>query len=185
MIRKVYSMRQGRFKDGLIQLIKEINGSNLTMLQIGSYAGESTALFLSSGKFNKIYCVDPWETGYDIQDQASFTNDLAEEVFDSKFDKESRIIKIKGYSFNQVPEFSDSSFDFIYVDGSHKKEDVYKDLNLVFPKLKPTGLLAGHDYGPAHRWSGVMKAVDAFLQRKPERVFRDFSWCCRKELIVR
>lgn len=185
MIRKLFPMRRGRFKDGLLQLVDTIEGSNLLTLQIGSYAGESAQIFLSSGKFAKIYCIDPWENGYDIQDQASFTNDLAEEFFDRRFSKDPRVVKIKGYSFNEVPKLADGYFDFIYVDGSHKKEDVYRDLQIVFPKLKATGLLAGHDYGPLHRWSGVMEAVDEFLLRKPEHTFQDFSWCCKKESIQR
>jgi len=53
-------------------------------------------------------------------------------------------------------------FDWIYVDASHDKVSVAADLEAWAPKLRPGGLLMGHDYG-CRRHTGVKLAVDAFV----------------------
>ena len=67
--------------NGLCTLVSTL-GHGLTVVEIGSFAGESAEVFLRSGKVDKIYCVDPWSTGYDDKDQASFLADQAESSFD-------------------------------------------------------------------------------------------------------
>lgn len=173
-------------KRGLLELIA-VNfkdRDNLIALEIGSYAGESAQLFLSTGKFEEIYCIDPWEIGYDPDDPTSCTAAKAEKAFDIRFKNEPRIHKIKAYSFDKIDDFSDSFFDFIYVDGNHQEAAVEQDLKMALPKLKQDGVLAGHDYNPRASWvRGVSVAVDRVLQRNPEHVFSDTSWSCRKLLI--
>lgn len=51
--------------------------------------------------------------------------------------------------------FEDNYFDFIYIDAEHTYESVKQDMESWFPKLKPNGLMAGHDF----KIEGVMKAV--------------------------
>eukprot|EP00920_Eleutheroschizon_duboscqi_P007673 GHVT01017495.1.p1 GENE.GHVT01017495.1~~GHVT01017495.1.p1 ORF type:complete len:402 (-),score=17.59 GHVT01017495.1:196-1332(-) len=43
-------------------------------------------------------------------------------------------------------EFHDEYFDFVYVDARHDRHSVRRDLDLWWPKLKPGGIMAGHDY---------------------------------------
>ena len=50
-------------KKDLEILISKINGENLTLVEIGSYMGESMEIFAQSGKFSKIICIDPWTNG--------------------------------------------------------------------------------------------------------------------------
>jgi hypothetical protein len=63
-------------------------------------------------------------------------------------------------SLAAASQFTDGSLDFVFVDASHTFEDVRQDLAAWWPKLRPGGLFAGHDY--AH-WPGVRAAVDAFV----------------------
>jgi predicted O-methyltransferase YrrM len=42
--------------------------------------------------------------------------------------------------------FEDGSMDFIFVDGLHTYEQVLKDCQNYWPKLKSGGYLIGHDY---------------------------------------
>lgn len=44
---------------GLDKLINYTGMENITMIEIGCYAGESTKFFLDTNKVQKIYCVDP------------------------------------------------------------------------------------------------------------------------------
>jgi predicted O-methyltransferase YrrM len=66
-------------------------------------------------------------------------------------------------SLEAVNFFADNSFDFVFIDGDHTYEGVKADIAAWSPKLKPTGMLAGHDYTPAGHpdtsFEGVGRAV--------------------------
>jgi len=64
----------------------------------------------------------------------------------------------------------DRSLDWVYIDAGHGYDDVYDDLRAWTPKVKPGGLVAGHDYlDPVQKkWigrykHGVKTAVDEFV----------------------
>lgn len=69
---------------------------------------------------------------------------------------------------NPVREFSPVTnrewpmFDFIYHDGPHHKDDVYKDLCFWFPKLKPGAVLTMDDYDK-RQFAGLCEAVDTYV----------------------
>lgn len=48
-------------------------------------------------------------------------------------------------------------FDMIFIDGDHTYEAVKKDYHLWKPKVRPGGILCGHDY---HSYVGVKQAID-------------------------
>ena len=56
------------------------------------------------------------------------------------------IITCRNYSTVCVHNFNDHYFDYIYVDARHDFKGVYQDLVDWWPKLKPGGLFAGHDF---------------------------------------
>lgn len=57
--------------------------------------------------------------------------------------------------------FPDRHFDFIFLDGDHRKEAVAEDLRAWWPKVKPGGRMAGHDYD--RHWPSVVEAVNEFF----------------------
>ena len=178
--------RTDKDKLGILNLINKnfLNREGLIVLQIGSFAGESAQLMLSTGKVEQIYCVDPWQNGYDSQDPASRNCSKFQQAFDARFNSDPRVHKIKGFSQDVIGTFQDNFFDLIYVDGNHQQQAVQRDLKLAIPKLKQDGVLAGHDYSAApQRLVGVIKAVNRVLGRGPEHVFQDTSWSCAKAKI--
>lgn len=57
------------------------------------------------------------------------------------------------------------SLDFVFIDGSHDYDSVKQDILLWNSKVRPGGIVAGHDYngrGDASGRFGVKKAVDEF-----------------------
>jgi hypothetical protein len=52
--------------------------------------------------------------------------------------------------------FDDKSVDVIFVDGGHSYEVVKADIEAWLPKMKPNGIMAGHDY---MAWIGVNRAL--------------------------
>lgn len=55
--------------------------------------------------------------------------------------------------------FDDESVDFVFIDAEHTYEGVRDDIAAWRPKIRPGGLLCGHDY-KAPRWAGVVRAVN-------------------------
>lgn len=69
--------------------------------------------------------------------------------------------------------------DAIYIDAGHEQEEVAADLQLYFELLRPGGAMFGDDYHT--RWSGVIRAVDAFCAaRRLQVTVDDAKWLIRK-----
>lgn len=58
-------------------------------------------------------------------------------------------------------------FDFIFIDADHSYEGVRDDIQRWWPKLKPGGVMAWHDYRH-NDYPGVEKAVDEIFGPAPE-----------------
>lgn len=53
--------------------------------------------------------------------------------------------------------FKPAYFDMVFIDGDHTKKAVTEDFHLWMPRVRPGGILAGHDY---HSYIGVRQAID-------------------------
>ena len=178
---ELYTMRSPGERAGLEDLIVEVEkklGRGLKMVEVGSYAGESSEIWAQSGVFDKIVCVDAWKNGWNEQAKASNTTELAEKKFDEVAAKYQCIEKRKSDSVSAANEFEDGSFDFIYIDANHTYEAVKADVEAWLPKVRMAGIISGHDYQKA--WSGVIQAVNEKFGR-PERTFKDSSWMVEVE----
>eukprot|EP00929_Paragymnodinium_shiwhaense_P107715 TRINITY_DN74085_c0_g1_i1.p1 TRINITY_DN74085_c0_g1~~TRINITY_DN74085_c0_g1_i1.p1 ORF type:complete len:466 (-),score=66.54 TRINITY_DN74085_c0_g1_i1:607-2004(-) len=75
-------------------------------------------------------------------------------------------------SIEGAKRFERDSLDIVFVDGGHEYEDVRADLAAWWPKVRPGGILAGHDFSLQH--DGVPTAVSEFLSRRqPIEIFLD------------
>ena len=73
-------------------------------------------------------------------------------------------------------QVKDKSLDFVFIDADHRYPAVIKDLAAWVPKLKPGGVLCGHDI----HLPGVKKALDKkLIEYKDTGV--DHVWYCKKE----
>lgn len=173
------SIRNSKFAkiglENLCKYIKEKLGDNLTIIEIGSYVGDSTEIFAKH--FSRVYAIDPWQNGYDDSDAASFQHPMStiEDQFNKLCEKYSNIVKIKDKSSLVAGQFVDKSVDVVYIDGIHTYQGCRDDIELYKNKVKTGGLLCGHDY--QSRFPGVIRAVDEF--RKPDKIFEDTSWAIR------
>jgi len=62
----------------------------------------------------------------------------------------------------------DGSLDFVYIDASHRHDDVCFDIRAWRPKVRPGGVLCGHDY---FSHGSVVKAVDAWAKETNNYIF--------------
>ena len=164
-------MRDQAAQEGLKDLINEIPNKG-TMIEIGTFTGESTVIF--GDHFAKVIGIDPMLPNYDPNDIASsFDFNEVLDMFNDRTKDYKNISLVQKTSDDAVNDFKDESFDFIYIDGIHKYENVKQDIINYLPKVKKGGVIGGHDY--VSGWSGVIKAVDEILG-KPDKTFKEGSW---------
>lgn len=139
--------------------------NNAIFVEVGSWKGRS-ASFLGVEIFNskkniKVFCVDTW-LGSDEHKNADILKDdgLYNEFINNTKSLSSIITPLRMTSELASKEFADESLDFCFLDASHEYNDVLNDLNSWYPKVKPGGIFAGHDYHEHGMWwPGVLEAV--------------------------
>jgi len=143
---------------GLIELLKD--KGKIKGLEIGCAEGTTSEFLLKSLPDLDLWGVDPYE---DYTDWNGNHLDKLNEKFINTLNLlkpfESRFKLIRKYSDNAVGDFEDESLDFIFVDGLHTYDQVKKDLENFYPKLKKGGLFSGHDF---HNIKEVKDAVKEF-----------------------
>jgi predicted O-methyltransferase YrrM len=151
------------------------------ILEIGSYEGRSTCYLIETcTKTNPIamFCVDSWlgSVEHDPEEMSR-----VEQRFDrnivrvlAKSGNACQLHKLKGVSSSIAPALISSghaeSFDFIYIDGSHRAADVLTDAVMSFQLLQVGGAMIFDDYlwrqnsGDKEESCNLPKAgIDAFL----------------------
>lgn len=70
-----------------------------------------------------------------------------------------------GYSTVVVNDFEDGYFDWIYIDTDHSYKNTLKELYAYSKKIKPGGIIAGHDFVIGN-WKGLVKygVIDAVYE---------------------
>lgn len=125
---------------------------NLTILEIGVFRGEFAKDILKITEPAELYLVDIWEGkwGSGDKDGNNYIKIVdMETVYLNLFNQTKNkpnihVIRSKSVSFLQ--SCKNDLFDVIYVDGDHTEAAVYNDMLHSFHKIKPNGLLMGHDY---------------------------------------
>ena len=173
---ELYKMRDVTNTLGLQDLINYINEfcatSDMKMIEIGSYAGESTTMFAKS--FKEVIAIDPYLNDYDLSDITCYYMYLTDvyNTFLNNIDNYKNISHIKKTSDEAVSEIPNDFVDFVYIDGLHTYEQVKKDIANYLPKIKNGGFIGGHDYHPNHQ--GVVDAINENF--KIDFLFHDTSW---------
>ena len=129
--------------------------NKITWVEIGTHIGKSLlAVGLSLPTNSTLFSVDiSWgEATKEGQTAHNTVRNLISRRPDLK------VIMCKCDSFEASEFLQDKSADVVFIDGDHSYEVVRKDIELWKHKVKPDGLLLGHDYHENH--PGVIKAVN-------------------------
>jgi hypothetical protein len=153
--------------------VKNSKKKDIVVLEIGTQFGYNAFSMLRELPIKKLYLVDAYKDY--IDDGVKFDFSSGEKVAHSKVKKwESKIVWIKKYSSDAADEVKDD-LDFVYIDGNHSYEFVKKDIELYYPKIKPGGVIAGHDF--AASFMGLCKAVTEFSKKKKLKLYgKDDDW---------
>lgn len=142
--------------------------NNSHFVEVGTWKGMSACYMaveiINSGKKIKFDCVDTWDyvpTSEEIS--ADRFIDLYDVFIENISPVKDVIGIVKSLSWDGAAYYKDNSLDFVFIDAGHDYDSVSKDIKAWFPKLKSTGVIAGHDY---HFNVGVFPAVNEFFAAK-------------------
>ena len=172
------------FPDLYSQLAKVLP-NNGTFVEVGVWKGRSLAYFIVEAVINNknlnIYAVDTWKGSEEHKsDKCIIEDTLFNEFTNNLIPVQDKFKAMRMTSEEASKLFENNSIDGIFIDAAHEYENVKKDLELWYPKVKSGGYFCGHDYSPG--WPGVMQAVDQFFTDKPNEIigFAELSWAARK-----
>jgi len=131
------------------------NLPDVRFLEIGCFEGQATTWMLKhilTGARAHIDVVDTFEGSVEHQetDVDPIISNLRH-TFESNIRKYAERVTVhesRSQQYLKTIQDRVSSYDFIYIDGSHDQNDVYQDAILSWPLLKSGGVLAFDDY----RW---------------------------------
>jgi hypothetical protein len=123
------------------------NIQNGKFVEIGVCQGSCSKNILENNNTCKLYCVDPYISYNDYDDACNNivgdnmyfeTQNMINRLFPN------RSIFLRKFSKEASYDF-DADLDFVYIDGNHKFEYVYEDINIWYDKIKVGGILICDD----------------------------------------
>jgi len=139
-------------------------------VEVGVQQGLFSDLILSSWQGSRLISVDPWLESADYEDTANVAQATQESLYQETVERLARH-GARGAVWRMTSQQAsdavpDASLDFVYIDARHDHDSVRSDLEAWYPKVRPGGILAGHDYFDDVRPEGVYgvrSAVDEFV----------------------
>jgi hypothetical protein len=166
------------------QFLLDMMPKKSVVAEIGVFEGSFSRQILDSISPKELHLIDPWEH----QTSSTYTSawyggrakdgqkemDRHYSTVLKKFKRNIRIGQVKvhrGYSTDVLQQFSDSFFDWVYIDGNHLYEYVKRDLEVCLLKVKAGGYITGDDYTEGGWWKGgVKRAVDELTASRAVRL---------------
>lgn len=134
-------------------------------VEMGVAEGGYSQTLVEANPQMMIYGIDPYEPyrGYRDYKRKSTLDAMRQKA-------EDRLLPYKNYKFvyllssDALKKFKDGWLDFVYIDGNHEEPYISQDIAAWEKKLRPGGILAGHDYfrSRKHPQIQVLQAVHKY-----------------------
>lgn len=159
-------------RNNLANLFAEL-GFNLGA-EIGVAVGHYSEILCQANPNLHLYSIDPWKiSAYEpdvIPSQVAIVE--TQEQFDAEYEEaKKRLVSynctiVRKDSLAAAKDFADNSFDFVYIDANHDFVNATNDIDTWKKKVRPGGVLAGHDYKnfSLKKRNHVKWVVDAYMQ---------------------
>lgn len=166
------------FHDFYARMVKEAPDP-AHFVEVGCWMGKSTVFLgveiANSDKKIQLDAVDTWKGSIGEPAFTMFAQDKdVYAVFQENIEPLKHIIKpIRMYSMHAAKLYEDASLDMVFIDASHDYISVREDCDAWRPKVKPGGIIAGHDFD---NYQSVNHAVKASFKGIPFNVEGHVWW---------
>lgn len=145
---------------GWLMSLLSVKGNNLKYgVELGTYRGDTTFFLLDCVSDLRLHTVDIFEQqpNHPSYNHAKYDfTDLYPAFLEKAKKYGDRLIVHKGLTHEVAKEVPNASLDFVFIDADHEYEGCKQDILDWRPKVRPGGLLMGHDIN----MPGVRRAVD-------------------------
>jgi hypothetical protein len=140
-----------------------------TVAEVGVASGSFSKHILDIAQPDRLLLIDIWKPGrrahgrsrvgaapVGVDDIEKVRTTFAAEI------ARRRVELLRGISWEMLATLDDGVLDWVYLDAAHDFDSITHDLAAVLPKLRPGGIIAGHDYVRWGRFGyrcGVIEAV--------------------------
>ena len=120
-------------------------------IEVGVQTGGNAKTILQRWPSCKSFkLVDLWKQQENYKDLANVDDNQQEALFQTTKAKlkpwENKTEYFRMYSTEAAQKIDDHSVDFVYVDARHDYCGAMEDMEAYWPKIRPGGILAGHDF---------------------------------------
>jgi hypothetical protein len=135
----------------LITLVCQNLRDNFTCAEVGVWTGETLIAYapVVQHRNGKIYAIDNFCGNPTATDVHSYKPENADKVCGVFLDNISgfkdTVILLRGNSHEMLEQIPDKSLDLCFIDCDHRYSSVKKDIEISLRKIKPDGILCGHD----------------------------------------
>lgn len=157
----------------MILFIKnEKTWSDVVGVEIGTLRGLNAVSIVQNLNIKQLYLVDPYilyDDGINAYQNRTKDYKIAQQNVKAFKDKVTFVTKKSEDAVDDIP----NDLDFVYIDGNHSYEYVKKDIEMYYPKVKPGGILGGHDFRAG--FYGLCTAVLEFANEHQINLYGDHT----------
>lgn len=138
--------------------------------EIGVEKGLFSEVLCKANPKLHLYGIDPWKVSvYEPGIQGIYYD---QKIYDDLYKEAVKRLKpykctlIRKTSMTAAKGFPDESLDFVYIDGNHDFVNVTNDIYTWSKKVRPGGVISGHDYIylPLHKQVHVKYVLPAYTR---------------------
>jgi predicted O-methyltransferase YrrM len=138
--------------------------TSATIIEVGSWMGDSSAWFAGRVPSGTVYCVDSWAGPID-NDQYRLSNIYQQFLSNMKHRGLTNVTPVRMKSIEAAMSL-ELMADMIYIDADHSAVGAFEDIMMWSTHMKSGGLLCGDDYS----WYTVQDAVHRAAEMLGKRV---------------
>ena len=137
--------------------------SNIIGVEIGTLHGLNALSMLQNLDIKHLYLIDPYilyDDGINVYQNRNRDYKIAQQNLKPYKDKVTFILKTSIDALQDIP----NNVDFVYIDGNHSYRYVKHDVEEYYKKVKPEGIIGGHDFRAD--CEGLCRAVLEFADKE-------------------
>ncbi len=139
-----------------------------TIVEVGVFRGKNAEVLREEFPDANLYLIDPWapsstylESGSAVSEKRVVYEKALERV-EKLFKNDPNVTLIKKTGAEAAVEIP-NNLDLVFIDANHAYSKVKQEILTWSEKVRPGGILSGHNYGRI-RLAGVKKAVDELFE---------------------